>query len=743
MAVNKVIYGTTVLVDLTEDTVTPSALAEGYTAHDRSGAAIVGTATGGSMVIRDTEDSHGGTIRSITAGSVVQGTKTITENGTYDVAEFADANVNVPAPEPELQAKTATPSTSQQTITADSGYDGLSQVTVAAMPSGSATTPTTSITANPSISVNSSTGLITASVSGSKSVTPSVSAGYVSSGTAGTVSVSGSNTSQLTTQAAKTVTPSTSSQTAVAAGRYTTGAVTVAAMPSGTAGTPTATKGTVSNHAISVTPSVTNATGYITGGTKNGTAVTVSASELVGGTLSVTENGTVDVTNFASASVNVPTSNDFVVTITYDSTSQMYEPDKTLTEIDAAYTSGKRIVVQAFDEWGNLAAVYSSYDKFGSNMGTLYYSVYVSYADELESGYECHWHTLDTNGLHNDGASYYRDTSIATAVAADVANGKTFFGASGYETGTASSGGGDELKAMIQRTANVITELPSDITTIGNGAFYYFSTLGLTSLPSGVTSIGDYAFYNCGVMRLPSLPSGVTTIGQYAFSYCSSLTLSSLPSSLTSLGSSAFFNCNGLTQMDMSATTISSIKDRTFSACHGLASVSIPSTVISIGTSAFNSCKELTSVSCNGAITTLGIDSFTGSSSAHMQLERASFPNAAILSLGTAFGSTTAAKACQELETVDIGSTSAIAANAFANCYALQTLVLRKSDAICTLSNVSAFTNTPMRGYNSLTGTVYVPSALISTYQTATNWSTLYNDGTVTFAAIEGSEYEL
>lgn len=180
MAVNKVIYGTTVLVDLTEDTVTPSALAEGYTAHDRSGAPITGTATGGSMVIRDEQDSHGGTIRSITAGSVVTGTKTITANGTYDVAEFADASVNVPAPEPELQAKTATPSTSQQVITADSGYDGLSQVTVSAMPSGSASTPATSITANPSISVNSSTGLITASVSGSKSVTPSVSAGYVS-----------------------------------------------------------------------------------------------------------------------------------------------------------------------------------------------------------------------------------------------------------------------------------------------------------------------------------------------------------------------------------------------------------------------------------------------------------------------------------------------------------------------------------------------------------------------------------
>ena len=72
---------------------------------------------------------------------------------------------------------------------------------------------------------------------------------------------------------------------------------------SGTAGTPTAAKGTVSNHTVTVTPSVTNTTGYITGGTKNGTAVTVSASELVGGTKTISSSGETDVTNYASASV--------------------------------------------------------------------------------------------------------------------------------------------------------------------------------------------------------------------------------------------------------------------------------------------------------------------------------------------------------------------------------------------------------------------------------------------------------
>lgn len=83
--------------------------------------------------------------------------------------------------------------------------------------------------------------------------------------------------------------------------------VTVNAMPTGTAGTPTATKGTVSNHAVSVTPSVTNTTGYITGGTKTGTAVSVSASELVSGNLAITSSGSKDVTNYATASVSAGT----------------------------------------------------------------------------------------------------------------------------------------------------------------------------------------------------------------------------------------------------------------------------------------------------------------------------------------------------------------------------------------------------------------------------------------------------
>lgn len=111
-------------------------------------------------------------------------------------------------------------------------------------------------------------------------------------GTDITGSIASKSSSDLTASGATVTAP---------AGYY--AAAASKSVASGTAGTPTATKGTATNHSVSVTPSVTNTTGYITGGTKTGTAVTVSASELVSGTKTISASGTTDVTNYESVSV--------------------------------------------------------------------------------------------------------------------------------------------------------------------------------------------------------------------------------------------------------------------------------------------------------------------------------------------------------------------------------------------------------------------------------------------------------
>ena len=60
----------------------------------------------------------------------------------------------------------------------------------------------------------------------------------------------------------------------------------------------------------------------------------------------------------------------------------------------------------------------------------------------------------------------------------------------------------------------------------------------------------------------------------------------------------------------------------------------------------------------------------------------------------------------------------------FNGASALNTLILRKSSAIVPLQNINAFGNTPFAS-GKAGGTLYVPSALISSYQSANNWSTI------------------
>lgn len=78
-------------------------------------------------------------------------------------------------------------------------------------------------------------------------------------------------------------------------------------VPEGTEGSPIATKGAVSNHKVVITPKVTNVGGYIAGGTITGATIEVSASELVSGTITLTQQNGTDVTNYKYANVQSAT----------------------------------------------------------------------------------------------------------------------------------------------------------------------------------------------------------------------------------------------------------------------------------------------------------------------------------------------------------------------------------------------------------------------------------------------------
>lgn len=173
MAINKVIYGGNTLIDLTGDSVTASDVLSGVMFHAPSGAVETGTCTYDSDTSSDTalvaEVLSGQTFHA--RGSALTGTMTnngavtaslsnlnpyTIPNGYHDgsgtvrvssteAAKIIPGNIksgisilgvtgNYSGETATAQAKTATPSTSSQTILPDSGYDYLSQVTVNPIP---------------------------------------------------------------------------------------------------------------------------------------------------------------------------------------------------------------------------------------------------------------------------------------------------------------------------------------------------------------------------------------------------------------------------------------------------------------------------------------------------------------------------------------------------------------------------------------------------------------------------------
>ena len=136
----------------------------------------------------------------------------------------------------------------------------------------------------------------------------------------------------------------------------------------------------------------------------------------------------------------------------------------------------------------------------------------------------------------------------------------------------------DNCNAIIETTTNTLiagcknTIIPNSVTTIGDHAFHYCSSLTSIEIPSSVTTIGVEAFRDCSSLASIEIPGSVTTIEEGAFGSCSSLASIEIPNSVTTIGSSAFYNCSSLANIEI-PSSVTTIGEYAFYWCFGLTSI--------------------------------------------------------------------------------------------------------------------------------------------------------------------------
>ena len=174
----------------------------------------------------------------------------------------------------------------------------------------------------------------------------------------------------------------------------------------------------------------------------------------------------------------------------------------------------------------------------------------------------------------------------------------------------------------------------------------------------------------------------VTSIGFNAFYQCTGLTSVTIQSGTTSIGVQAFERCYSLTGITI-PDSVTSIGERAFCECSSLSSVTIPNSVTSIDDGTFGYCISLTSVNIPNSVTNIGGGVFYY---------------------------------CYHLTSVTIpSSVTSIDSYAFQYCSRLASVIVEATTPPSLGSSVFNNTNNCP---------IYVPSASVNDYKSASGWST-------------------
>ena len=644
MAVAKVILNGSTLMDVTQDTVTSSTLLSTYTATKADGTKV---------------------------------------NGAYVAPSFS------------VQSKTATPTESDQTIIPDSGYDGLSAVTIygissnyigtnvarkssadliasgsiisgpvgyyseafsKAVSAGSISLSGTTISLSVTPTLTSANGKININYQNTaKKVSAIVTSGYISSNVSSALNITASGSLQLPSLAAQTITPTTTDQT-IAWYQWLTGSQTILGDANLLA----------SNIASGV--SIFGVVGTFEGGGPSRSAADITATGSVvsgpAGTYSEAFSKAIDAGSVTQPYISVTVNPDFAITTStgvinvFSSTNKLYTP----TLVSGYISSINQIQVRF-----TATSVYYYQSLISSTTYTPTTTDQI-----LSSGY-----------LLTGSQTILGDANL---LASNIASGVSIFGVVGtFEGG--GSGGHDVEDAIITRTLSgyymndrvsiigsyafisnkQLTEVyfPECI-SIYEGAFSFCTSLESFSFPK-CKYFGSYAFKND--IKISSITSDMfyscRYFGQEVFAMCQNIstvnivnTMSSSQYYLTSSATGLFSNCKKLESVYMDNITF--IPSSCFCYCDSLANVFIPSAT-NVAASAFYS-------------------------TALTQVTNSEFP--VLRDVGNH-----AFDYCSFISIINLQNTiSGVASYGFANCYSLTSVILSGPSTFNRLA-ASAFHN--------------------------------------------------
>ena len=151
----------------------------------------------------------------------------------------------------------------------------------------------------------------------------------------------------------------------------------------------------------------------------------------------------------------------------------------------------------------------------------------------------------------------------------------------------------------------------NDVTQIGANSFAYCQGLETVTIPNTVATIYSYVFNYCDSLKYITIPSSTTKINSYCFQYCRTIKGVSIPRSVTTIGEYSFQYCYIIKHLTI-PSSVTTIDRTSINNIYTLQNLTIPEGVTTLGNSAFSSCYSLTSLTVPSSVTSIGNSAFSG-----------------------------------------------------------------------------------------------------------------------------------